>query len=234
MAGVSAGCRYGKPESEWKRARDTDLVRCAQEWARSRGPRATRHFDRYCDPNARQRQLRFTQFFPAEHTHSRYRALLEALSSSLGIITSGRGRPITPGPRGTCAQRSRLFPDYPRKPGPPKWGVESELLRRDLVRSVPYQTTTTSHSPNRIVMRLTRSSNREFSWLNRAAQHGIMMTSENDHLWHASPPSPECALPETGKIQEWNGVTSTGITSAWITSCGKTSCLLRDVIQPPV
>lgn len=28
-------CRYGKPESEWKRARDTDLVRCAQEWARS-------------------------------------------------------------------------------------------------------------------------------------------------------------------------------------------------------
>lgn len=35
MGSVTAACRYGKPESEWKRARDTVLVRCAQEWARS-------------------------------------------------------------------------------------------------------------------------------------------------------------------------------------------------------
>lgn len=35
IGSATAVCRYGKPESEWKRARDTDLVRCAQEWARS-------------------------------------------------------------------------------------------------------------------------------------------------------------------------------------------------------
>lgn len=130
--------------------------------------------------------------------------LLEALSSSLGIITSGRGRPITPSPRGTCTQRSRLFPDYPRKPGRPKWGVEPELLRQDLVRSAPYQTTTSSHSPSRIVMRLTRSSNREFSWLNRASQHVIMMTSETtifstSHIRHANAPCQTLERSKNGK-----------------------------------
>lgn len=36
-------------------------------------------------PNAKQRLLFVTQFFPAKDIHSRYDAFLEALPSSLGI-----------------------------------------------------------------------------------------------------------------------------------------------------
>lgn len=61
IGSAPAVCRYGKPESEWKRARDTDLVRCAQEWARSEG---TRHVDRYCDPSAAVTAPRLLDSFP--------------------------------------------------------------------------------------------------------------------------------------------------------------------------
>lgn len=86
-----------------------------------------------------------TRFFRDEHSHSRYQASLEALSSSLGITSSSRDRPITPGPRRTCAT-PRLFPVYPRKPGPPKWrggGIQRASVHcfaRDLVCCAPSQT----------------------------------------------------------------------------------------------
>lgn len=47
-------------------------------------PRSTRHVGRCKGPNAKQRQLLVTRFFPAEDIRPRYHAFLEALSSVAG------------------------------------------------------------------------------------------------------------------------------------------------------
>lgn len=59
-----------------------------------RVPMSTRHVDRYSEvqgPMRSSQSSAITRFFPAEHAHSRYRAFLEALSSTLGTIESTSG-----------------------------------------------------------------------------------------------------------------------------------------------
>lgn len=154
----TAVCRYGKPESEWKRARDTDLVRCAQEWARSEG---TRHVDRYCDPSEAVTAPRLLDSFPPTAPIPGIVPFFEALSSSLGITSPGRGP-------SNHARSSRnvhfllqgCFRSTPVNCAAKVGGSSLHCFVRDLACCASSQTTASNYLPYRFVMRLTRSSNR--------------------------------------------------------------------------
>lgn len=171
--------------------------------------RGTRHVDRHCDPmRGSDSSLysilpRRTLPFPVSSLSLRLFPRPWGSQVQVGTVQSRPGLEER-------AQRPGCFRSTPvnlaRQSGERGDPASQRPLlrsRSSLLCSVPDQTTASSYSLRRITMRLTRSSNREFSWLNRAASHVVIMTAKRLSSARLTSAARNPCL--TKKIQGWRG-----------------------------